>query len=136
MRTVSLCRNQGHLEQMTKVTESSITRITDDSVLQQKAREHRLWILNPQISMTRLAGQFAEELTFVHAVFESFAAVDEDDGDFVVELAAELVVGVDVDFLPDETTAAGEFHDTFLDDFTQVTALAGVDEDFAGDVHM
>ena len=71
----------------------------------------------------------------VHAVFESFAAVDEDDGNFVVELAAELVVGVDVDFLPDETTAAGKFHDTFLDDFTQVTALAGVDQDFAGDVH-
>jgi hypothetical protein len=86
--------------------------------------------------MTRLAGQFAEELTFVHAVFEGLAAVDEDDGDFVVELAAELVVGVHVDFLPDETAATSEFHNTFLDDFTQVTALAGVDQDFAGDVHV
>jgi hypothetical protein len=34
------------------------------------------------------AGEFAEEVGFVHTVLEGFAAVDEDDGDFVGELVA------------------------------------------------
>jgi hypothetical protein len=77
-------------------------------------------------------GQLAEEVGFVHAVFEGFAAVDEDDGDFVSELAAELVVAVDVDVLPGEAAAAMEFGEGFFDDLAEVTSFAGVENDLAG----
>jgi hypothetical protein len=71
----------------------------------------------------------------VHAIFEGFAAVDEDDGDFVGELAAELVVGVDVDFLPDKATAAVEFGERFFDDLAKVAAFASVEHDLTGIGH-
>jgi hypothetical protein len=77
------------------------------------------------------AGQLAEKVVFVHAVFEGFAAVDEDDGDFVGELAAELVVGVNVDFLQIESAAAMEFGESLLHDFAEVAAFAGVEHDLA-----
>ena len=83
-----------------------------------------------------LAGKFAEEFSFVHAVLEGFAAVDKDDRDFVGELAAELFVGVDVDFLPAEEAAAFEFDQAFLDDLTKMAAFAGVDEDLASVSHL
>jgi hypothetical protein len=67
----------------------------------------------------------------VHAVFEGFVAVDEDDGDFVGELAAELVVGVDVDFLPIEASPALEFGQGLFDDLTKVAAFARVQHDLA-----
>ena len=66
---------------------------------------------------------------FVHVVFEGFATVDEDDGDFVGELAVELIVGVDVDFLPVEASPAMEFGQRFFDDLAEVTAFAGVKDD-------
>ena len=69
---------------------------------------------------------------FVHAVFEGFTAVDEDYGDFVGELAAELVVGIDVDFLPVEAAAAMQFGEGFFDDLAKVAAFAGVYHDLAG----
>ena len=75
--------------------------------------------------------QFAEEFAFVHVVLESFVAVDEDDRDFVVELAAQLFVGVDVYFTPTETAAAVEFGQSFFDDFAEVAAFARVDDDLA-----
>jgi NAD(P)-dependent dehydrogenase (short-subunit alcohol dehydrogenase family) len=68
----------------------------------------------------------------VHAVLESFATVDENHGDFVGELAAELVVGVNVDFLPVEAAAAMEFGKGLLDDLAEVAAFAGVHHDLAG----
>ena len=77
------------------------------------------------------AGEFAEEVGFVHAVLEGFAAVDEDDGDFVGEFAAELFVAVDVDVLPGEAAAAMQFGQGFFDDLAEVTSLAGVDDDLA-----
>jgi len=33
------------------------------------------------------AGEFAEEAGFVHVILEGFAAVDENEGDFIGELA-------------------------------------------------
>jgi hypothetical protein len=84
----------------------------------------RLWRLS--------AGQLAKEVGFVHAVFEGFAAVDEDDGDFVGELTAELVVAVDVDVLPGEAAAAVEFGERFFDDFAEVASFAGVENDLPG----
>ena len=72
---------------------------------------------------------------FVHAVFECFAAIDEDYGDFVGELAAELVVGVYVDFLPVETAPAMELGQGFFDDLAEVAAFASVEHDLAGIGH-
>ena len=78
-----------------------------------------------------LAGELAQEIGFVHVIFEGFAAVDEDNWDFVGELAAELVVAVDVDFLPGESAAAVEFGERFFNDLAQVTPFARVDHDLA-----
>ena len=78
-----------------------------------------------------LAGEFAQEFLFVHAVLERFASVDEDDRNFVVKQAAEFVVGVDIDFVPDKSSAAGELGETLLHHFAEMTAFAGVDDDAA-----
>ena len=72
---------------------------------------------------------------FVHVVFEGFAAVDKNHGDFVGELAAELVVRVDVNFLPGEAAPALELGKSFLDDLTKVAAFAGVEHDLTGIGH-
>jgi len=61
-------------------------------------------------------------------VLEGFAAVDEDYGDFVGELAAELVVGVYVDVVPRKAAAAVEFGEGLFDDFAEVAAFAGVED--------
>jgi hypothetical protein len=73
-----------------------------------------------------LTGKPAQEFLLVHAVLERFASVNEDHGNFVVKLAAEFVVGVDVDFAPDESSAAGELGETLLNHFAEMTAFAGV----------
>jgi len=78
-----------------------------------------------------LAAEFAEEVGFFHAVFEGFAAVDEDYGDFIGELAAELFVAVYVDVLPGEAAAAVQFGQALFDDFAEMAAFAGVDDDLA-----
>jgi hypothetical protein len=72
---------------------------------------------------------------FIHAVLESFAAVDEDYGDFVGVETAEVIVGVYVNFLPVESGVALKFSQTFFDDLAQVASLAGVDHDLSGLVH-
>jgi hypothetical protein len=82
-----------------------------------------------------LAGEFAEEFALVHAVFEGFVAVDEDDGDFIVKLAADFVIGIDVDFTPGEAALAGKLDQAFLDDFAEMASLAGVNHDLAGVWH-
>jgi hypothetical protein len=87
------------------------------------------------LSDEKLAGELAEEFAFVHAVLEGFAAVDEDHGDFVGELATELFVGVDVDFLPPEQAAALELDEAFLYDFAEVAAFARVHQNVAGVGH-
>ncbi len=83
-------------------------------------------------SLKTSAGEFAEEVGFIHAVLEGFASVDEDDGDFVGELAAELFVAVDVDILPGEAATAMQFGEGLFDDLAEVTSFAGVDHDLAG----
>jgi hypothetical protein len=84
---------------------------------------------------TGLAGQLAQKLLFIHVVLEGFAAIDEDDGDFVVVLAAEIGVGVYVDVLPGEAATAGELRQALFHYFTQVASLAGIDHDAAGIRH-
>jgi len=81
---------------------------------------------------TALAGQLPQELAFVHVVLEGFAAVDEDDGDFVVVLTAEFRVLVDIDFLPGESAVARELGQALFYHFTQMASLAGIDHDAAG----
>ena len=98
--------------------------------------DKRCWHVHCLSSVTdRSAGQFAEEVGFVHAVLEGFAAVDEDYGDFVGELAAELIVAVYVDVLPVEAAAAREFGEVFFHDFAQVASFAGVEHDVAKGGH-
>jgi len=80
---------------------------------------------------SRSAGEFAEEVGLVHAVLKGFAAVDEDYGDLVVELPAELFVGVHIDVLPSEAAAAMEFGEGLFDDLAEMAAFAGVDHDLA-----
>jgi len=74
----------------------------------------------------RLACELPEELLLVHAILEGFTAIDEYDRNFIVKLAAEFVVGVDVDFVPDEPTAAGELVKTLLHHFAKVASFARI----------
>jgi hypothetical protein len=78
-----------------------------------------------------LAGELAEEFLLVHAVLEGFAPVDEDDWNFIVELAAQFVIGVDVDLVPGETAAARKFAEALFHHFTQVASFARVDDNTA-----
>jgi len=82
-----------------------------------------------------LAGEFAEEFPLVHAVLEGFAAVDENDGDFIVKLAADFVIGINVDFTPGKAAMAGKLDQAFLDDFAEMASLAGINHDLAGVWH-
>jgi len=52
-----------------------------------------------------------------------------------VNWPAEVVVGVDVDFLPTEQAAALEFHQALFDDFAEMATLARVNQDLAGVRH-
>jgi len=82
-----------------------------------------------------LAGQLAQELPLIHVVLESLVAVDEDDGNLVVVLSAQFMVGIDINFLPCEAAAARELGETFLNHFTQMTPLARVHYDTPGFGH-
>src|SRR5215472_16672246 len=83
----------------------------------------------------RLAGKLAQELALVHTVLERFAAIDEHDRHFVGELSAQLVVGVDIDFLPAKQAAAFQLDETFFDNFAKMTAFASVNQHLAGVGH-
>src|SRR5947209_20611796 len=76
-------------------------------------------------------GQFPEEVLLVHAVLEGFAAVDEDNRDFIGELAAQVFAGIDVYFAPGKAAAALELDQTFLDDFAKMAAFSGINHDLA-----
>jgi hypothetical protein len=79
----------------------------------------------------RLAGQLAEKFLLVHAVLEGFAAINEDDGNFVVELAAEFGVGVHIDLAPGEPPATRELGETLFDNLAEMASFAGIDHDVA-----
>jgi hypothetical protein len=74
-----------------------------------------------------LAGKFAQEFTFVHVVFEGFAAVYEYYRDLIGELAAKLFVRVDVYFCPGEAALALQFDEAFFDYFAEMASFSGVD---------
>jgi len=83
----------------------------------------------------RLVGELAQELLFIHAVLEGFAAVYEYYGNFVSELAAQVVIGVDVHFLPDKTSAALQLAQGFFDDLAKVAPFTRVHYDLSGGGH-
>ncbi len=65
-----------------------------------------------------LVRQLPQKFLLVHVVLEGFAAIDEDDRDFVVELAAKFGVGINVNLLPRESSAPRKLGQTLFDDFT------------------
>ena len=76
------------------------------------------------LDVRELAGKSAEEFLLVHPILEGLVAVDEYDWDFIVELAAKVMVGINVDFLPGESTPARQLAEALLHHFAQVTSLA------------
>jgi hypothetical protein len=71
-----------------------------------------------------LAGQLAQELPLIHTILEGFASVDEDYGNFVIELPPQFVVRIYVHFPPGKAAAARELGETLFDHFAQMTSLA------------
>ena len=71
-----------------------------------------------------------EKLRGVHSIFERFASVDEDDGDFFVVFLAEFGVGIDIDFAPDEVVVGLKLRELIFDYFAEGASVAGVDENF------
>ena len=62
-------------------------------------------------------------------VLESLASVDEDNGHFIVELAAEFDVCVHINFTPRECALARELAEAFFHYFAQMAALTRVNDD-------
>jgi len=81
------------------------------------------------------SAQFAQEFLLVHVVLKRFAAVDEDYGDLVGIAASHFGVGVHVDFPPGEAATLVQLDEALLDDFAEMTSLAGINDDFARGGH-
>jgi hypothetical protein len=77
-----------------------------------------------------LRTQFAEELLFVHAILKSLPAVNEDHWNLIVIEASDFGVGVHVDFTPAKAAPLVQLDDALLDDFAEMTPLAGINDDF------
>ena len=92
-------------------------------------RESGIWSNLGNLNVS-LAGELPQEFLLVHAVLERFAAIDEDDGNLVVVLAAKIGIGVNIHIAPVEAAALMELDEALLDDFAEMTAPAGIDDDF------
>ena len=79
---------------------------------------------------TRSRRQAAQEVAAVHVVFKGLAAIDEDHGYFVVILAAQFEVCIDVYLAPLEVGLALDSHKRLLDDVAEMTAWARIDHNF------
>jgi hypothetical protein len=82
-----------------------------------------------------LSCQLAQKLTFVHAVFEGFVAIDEDDRNFVGELTAQLVIRIDINFMPGEPAPPMQFGQGLFDDLAKMTTLSRINYYLAQDGH-
>ena len=80
-------------------------------------------------SRKTLAGELPEEFLLIHVILEGLAAIDEHDRNFIIKLAAEFVVGIDIDFVPGKSSAAGEFVKTLLHHFAKVASFARIYDD-------
>jgi hypothetical protein len=79
-----------------------------------------------------LACKLPEEFLLIHVILEGLAAVDENHRNFVVELAADFDVAIDINFMPREASAAGQFCEALLHDFAEMTSFSGINNDAAG----
>ena len=84
-----------------------------------------------RVGRENLVSQLPQKFFFIHAVLERLSAIDENHGNLIVKLAPKFVVGVDVDFPPNESTAAREFGKALLYNLAEVAPFAGVDDDVA-----
>jgi hypothetical protein len=80
---------------------------------------------------SELIRELAKEFAFVHAVLEGFAAIDEYDRHLVVELAPQLRVAIDIDFLPGKAAAARELGEALLHHFAKMAAFARIHYDLS-----
>jgi hypothetical protein len=63
-----------------------------------------------------LAGEPLEKFALIHPVLERFAAIDEDDGHLVGELAPQFIVRVHVDLTPLKAASALQFRQCLFND--------------------
>jgi hypothetical protein len=63
-------------------------------------------------------------------VLEGFAAVDEDDRNFVGVEAPDFSIGVYVDLTPAVAAPFLQFDEALFNDFAEMTSLAGINDDF------
>jgi hypothetical protein len=82
-----------------------------------------------------LAGEFPQEFAFIHVVFEGFTAIDENHGDFIGKLAAKILVCIYVYFSPVKAAAPLQLAQALLDDFAEMAAFAGVNDNVARRSH-
>lgn len=87
------------------------------------------------IHRIHLSRQFLEEFLLVQPVLEGLTSVDKYDRHLIGELAAQKIVGFNIDFPPAETAPALQLRELLLDDFAKVTSLAGIHDHFADEGH-
>src|SRR5215472_8185410 len=94
-------------------------------------KENRTYENDPCRRREGSAGQLPQELLLIQSVLEGFAAVDEDNRDFVGELPAQLVIGLHVHFTPAESAPAFQLGELLFYDFAKMAPLARVHDDVA-----
>lgn len=75
--------------------------------------------------------QLAQKFLLVHTVLESLAPVDKHHGDLIVIKPSDFGVGVHVDLTPGKAASLMQLFDLFLNDFAEMTPLAGINDDLA-----
>jgi hypothetical protein len=76
--------------------------------------------------MVDLAHQLAQEVVFIHAVFERFAAINKHYRNFIGELPAKRFIGIYIHFLPGKAAVAVKLGERLLHNFAEMTPLTGV----------
>ena len=71
--------------------------------------------------------QHSQEVAPFHAVFESLAAINENNGNLVGEFPLQFGVGIDVYLTPPKVSLALNLHERVLDDLAEMTILASID---------
>jgi hypothetical protein len=64
-------------------------------------------------------------------ILEGLSSIDEYDRNFIVELAPEFEISIDIDLTPSKASTARKLCETLFHDFTQMAALPGVHDDAA-----
>jgi len=80
-------------------------------------------------SARSLTSQLSQELALVHAIFESFPAVDENDWDFVVIQASKFGISVDIHFVPGKAALSRKLVQALFDDLAEMASFARINHD-------